>query len=69
MAKEERQKEGSVDGGGQGDKVSCRVCAPKETAFQRQNERHEEGRKRDFESARCRKEEERWRTGVQWFII
>lgn len=34
----ERMGEGSIDGGGQGDKVSCRVFAPEEASFQRGSE-------------------------------
>lgn len=37
-AKEGRRKEGIIDGGGQGDKVSCGVFAPEEAGFQRGNE-------------------------------
>lgn len=36
--KEERWKEGSINGGGQGDKVSYRVFALEEASFQRGNE-------------------------------
>lgn len=33
VAKEERRKEGSMDGGGQGDGVNCRVLALEEAVF------------------------------------
>lgn len=35
---EERWKEESMDGGGRGDKVSCRVFALKDAGLQRSNE-------------------------------
>lgn len=49
--KEERWKRGSVDGGGQGDKVNYRVFALEEAGIQR--ERGRGGSKQDFERERC----------------